>query len=219
MNLPDGLLSMHWLWPGHGLYAVLILSALFTAPWQRLRDAARLHVFLGTCVALMVLWNIKAGVSPGLNFHFLGATLLTLMFGWPLALIAVSVVLLAVTLYGMGGWQAFSMNALLMGALPAGVSFAVWRLADRRLPHNLFIYIFVSGFFGAALSMAATGLASTLLHALSGAYDLDHLLSQYLPYYLLMVFPEAIITGTFIALLAVYRPQWLATYDQHSYLR
>jgi uncharacterized membrane protein len=219
MNLTDGLLPAAWLSLAHGLNLLLMLWALWRAPWRALLAGERLHVFLGTCVALMVLWQIKAGVSPGLNFHILGSTLVLLMFGAPLALLGMALVLFAVTLNGFGGWQAYSVNALLMGALPVGMSWMVWRLVVRFLPSNLFIYIFVCGFFAAALSMAATGLISTVLFAVSGAYALDHLLSHYLPFYLLMVFPEAIVTGSFVALLTVYRPHWIVTYDEDRYLR
>jgi uncharacterized membrane protein len=219
MNLPDGLLPAEWLWLAHGLNLLCLLWAMWRAPWRTLLAGERLHVFLGTCVALMVLWHIQAGVSPGLNFHILGSTLLLLMFGAPLALLGVALVLAAVTFNGIGGWQAYSVNALLMGVLPVGISWLVWRLAERQLPSNLFIYIFVCGFFAAALAMAALGLASTLLFVVSGAYALDHLLAQYLPFYLLMVFPEAVLTGSFVALMTVYRPHWMASYDEDRYLR
>lgn len=218
MNIPDGLLSDDWLYLGHALYLLAALAALWRAPWKRLAGPGQLNVFLGTTVACMVVWTLKAGVMPGLNFHILGSSLLTLMFGWPLAVVAVSVTLLAATLTGMSGWQTFSVNALLMGALPAAVTWGTFRLVERMLPRNLFIYIFLCGFFGAALAMAATGLVSTSLFVLAGVYSLDQLAQQYLPYYLLMVFPEAILTGTFVALLAVYRPEWIWTYDEDSYL-
>ena len=126
MNVPDGLLLPDWLWFGHGLYGLLLLAAVLRAPWKKLLDSSQLNVYLGTCVGLMVLWTIKAGITPGLNFHILGATLLTLMFGWPLAIVAGGVVLMAVTIDGMSGWQAFSVNALLMTGLPVGVTWGVY---------------------------------------------------------------------------------------------
>jgi uncharacterized membrane protein len=218
MNIPDGLLPDDWLYLGHALYALILLAALWRAPWKRLAGPGQLHVFLGTTVACMVVWTLKAGVMPGLNFHILGASLLTLMFGWLLAVVAISATLLAATLTGMSGWHSFPMNALLMGALPAAVTWGVFRLVDRKLPRNLFIYIFGCGFFGAALAMAATGLVSAGLFVLAGVYSFEQLAQQYLPYYLLMVFPEAILTGTFVALLAVYRPEWIWTYDEDAYL-
>ncbi len=219
MNLTDDLLPAAWLWSGHFLYGPLILLALWRAPWTRLlADSTRLNLFLGACVALMVMWSIKAGISPGLNFHYLGATLLTLVFGWPLALVGMGLVLAAVSLNGLGGWQAYSMNALLMGAVPVAVSWVSYRLVDRLLPKNLFVYIFLCGFFGAALAMAATGLMSTAVFAVSETYSLEFLQDHYLPFFLLMVFPEAIITGSFVALLTVYRPEWVATYDEDAWL-
>jgi len=135
-----------------------------------------------------------------------------------LALLAHGLVLLAVTFAGFSGMQAYSVNVLLMGVLPAFVTWGIYRAAGRWLPRHLFIYIFVCGFFGAAASMAATGMASTTLFLLSGAYPLDVLLQHYLPFYLLMVFPEAILTGSFVALLVVYRPHWIWTYDEHRML-
>jgi uncharacterized membrane protein len=219
MNLPDGLLPAAWSWLGHALFVLVLAVGAWRAPWWRLRETGMLNVFLGVCVALMVLWSIKAGVRPGLNFHVLGATLLTLMFGGLLAVAGISVVLVAVTAYGMSGWQTFSLNALLMGALPALVSWGVYRLTQRFLPRHLFIYIFVCGFFGAAVAMAATGIASAALFVLSGTYGFDQLMNDYLPYFLLMVFPEAILTGSFVALLVVYRPHWIWTYDEDLYLR
>lgn len=219
MNIPSGLLPDDWLYLAHALYALILLAAALRAPWKRLARPGQLHVFLGTSVALMVLWTLNAGILPGLNFHILGTSLLTLMYGWLLAVVAVSVTLLAVTIAGMGGWEAFSINALLMGALPATVTWSVYRLVERLLPRHLFLYIFLCGFLGALLAMAATGLVSTVLFAVTGAYGLDQLLQQYLPYYLLMVFPEGILTGTFVALLVVYRPEWIWTYDEDAYLK
>ncbi|HEX9626713.1 MAG TPA: energy-coupling factor ABC transporter permease [Acidiferrobacterales bacterium] len=219
MNLPDGLLPPAWLWLGHAALLALALFAARRLPWRRLRDGEQLNVFLGACVVLMVLWRIKAGVAPGLNFHFLGATLATLMFGWRLALLAMAIVVAGVTLSGLGGWQAYSINALLMGALPVAVSHAIYRAAARRLPRHFFVYVFVAGFFGAAAAMAATGLASASLFVAAGTYGLGYLAEHYLPFYLLMVFPEAILTGSALALMVVYRPHWVATFDDDTYIK
>jgi len=219
MNIPDNLLPVPWMVAAHFLYALVLAIACWRTPWKRLREAPLLHVYLGTTVAVLVLWQLQAGVKPGLNFHILGVSLLTLMFGRPPAMIAISLVLLAVTVASSGGWQVYSINALLMGVLPAAVTWEVYRLFIRWLPKHLFVYIFVCGFFGAALAMAATGLASAGVFVLSGVYPLDELMQQYLPYYLLMVFPEAILTGSFVAMLTVYRPEWIWTYDETVALR
>lgn len=219
MNFPDGLLPPSWQWFAHLLFVVVLGWSVYAAPWRRLRDSEQLHLFLGACVALMLLWSIKTGIRPGLNFHLLGATVFTLMFGPWLAIVGLGVVLLGVTFYGLSGWASFSVNGLLMGVLPVSVSFFIYRLVDSRLPNHFFIYIFVNAFIGAAIAMALTGLAATGLLALAGAYTADYLTSNYLPYFLLMGWSEALLSGMMLTLLVVYRPQWVATFDDARYIR
>ncbi len=219
MNLPDNLLPPSWHWFSHLLFALALGWSIRAAPWRRLKDDEQLNLWLGACVALMLLWSIRTGIRPGLNFHLLGATVFTLMFGPYLAMAGLSVVLLGVTAFGLSGWVSFSVNGLLMGVLPVLVSHLVFRLVDGRLPNHLFIYIFVNAFVGAALAMALTGLAATGLLAAAGAYALDYLSSQYLPYFLLMGWSEALLSGMVMTLLVVYRPRWVATFDDARYLR
>ncbi|MEJ5210840.1 MAG: energy-coupling factor ABC transporter permease [Burkholderiales bacterium] len=219
MNIPDQLLPSAWYWIGHLLAGALLLFALRRAPLAGLAASWRLNLWLGAIVVLMVLWSIKTGVKPGLSFHVLGATALTLMFGWPLALLALALVVLGTTLAGEApAWQALSLNFLVMGAVPVGISQAIYRVVDRHLPNHFMIYVFLCGFFGAALSMAATGLAATAVMAASGTYTLDYLSTHYLPYFVLMGWSEAILTGMAVTLMAVYRPDWVATFDDRRYL-
>jgi hypothetical protein len=117
-----------------------------------------------------------------------------------------------------GEYAAFAANWLLMGAVPVGVSWALFRLIDGKLPNHLFIYVFLNAFFGAALAVAAVGLASTAFAALAGAYPLGYLLDEYLPYYLLMAWAEAFATGMLITVMVVYKPEWVATFDDRRYL-
>ena len=121
MNFPDLLLPTNRLWAANALSALTLIHSLRKADWRML-SASLLHVFLGACVTLGLLWSIKAGIKPGLNFHVLGATLLTLMFGPYLALIAMALVLLLVTLFGASGLESYGINFLLMALLPVIVS-------------------------------------------------------------------------------------------------
>jgi len=219
MNIPDHLLPAAWYWLAHVVALAVLALSWRRAPFAALKEGWRLNLLLGACVALMALWSIKTGVKPGLNFHVLGATALTLMFGWPLALFALAAVTVGTTLAaGADAWEALSLNFLLMGALPVAVSHGVFRFVDSKLPNHFMIYVFLCGFFGAALAMAATGLAATLVMALSGAYAPAYLTSQYLPYFILMGWSEAMLTGMAVSLMAVYRPAWVSTFDDSRYL-
>lgn len=219
MNFPEGLLPAPWLWLGYALYLPLLGYAAWHAPWARLREGAALHLYLGTCVALMLLWTLRAGVAPGLNFHVLGATFLTLMFGWRLALQGMSLVLLGATLSGQGGLATFALNALFLGVVPVGVSHAVRAAAERFLPRHLFVYLFVSGFFNAALAVGCGALASSAFLLAAGVYSLDYLAEHYLPYILLLLFPEAFLTGTCLSYFVIYHPEWVSSYREELYLK
>lgn len=219
MNLPDNLLPAEWYWYGHVLFAILLIKTIVGAPWPRLKNSASLNLWLGTAVFVMVIWTIKAGIKPGLNFHLLGATAFTLMFGPHLAIMGLLIVLLGVTLAGLAGWESFSLNALLMIVLPVLVTYGIFKIVDRKLPNHFFIYIFLNAFVGGALAMTATGLASTWLLAMADAYSVKHLLEQYLPYYILMAWSEAMATGMIMTLMVVFRPKWVSTFDDSRYIQ
>ncbi len=219
MNFPDNLLPLDWLWPGWGLFVLAFFWAIRTAPWKRLTDPSQINVWLGACVALMALWSVKTGIKPGLNFHLLGATAMTLMFGPQLAVIGLAIVLAAVTLAGMSGWEGFGWNALCMDVFPVAVSYGIYLLADRKLPNNFFIYTFLNAFLGGALSMLVAGMGATLVLEISGVYLTAYLYHDYLPYFILMAWSEAVTTGMALTLMVVYRPDWVGTFDDTRYIR
>ncbi len=218
MNLVSANIPAHWLWALWLVAAILAGVVARRANWRILADQRNLNVFLGATVAVLGLWLIKTGVRPGLNFHLLGATALTLMFRPLFALLAIALVTAALSLWD-GQYAAFPANWLIMGAVPVGVSWGIYRLVDGKLPNHLFIYIFLNAFFGAAFTAVSVGLASTGFAALSGAYPLRYLLEEYLPYYLLMAWSEAFATGMVITILVIYRPEWVATFDDQRYLQ
>ena len=218
MNLPDGLLSGAWIGAGWGLFALVLVVALRWAPWRSLTDGGRSNVWLGTIVTLTLLWSLKAGVLPGLSLHLLGAMVFTLEVGPGLAFLGLTAVLAAVTLNGAAGWEAFGLNAMLMAALPVALSWGLFRLCDRFLPKNVFVFIFAAGFFASALVVFITGLVVLLTLAGAGIYPLAVLLEDYLPYFLLLGFSEGWLAGMAVTLMAIYRPDWVALFDDAQYL-
>lgn len=169
-------------------------------------------------VVLTLVWSLKAGIKPGLDLHMLGATLITLSFGPHLAFVGLSLVTAGVTLNGAGDPFSFAANALMMAGLSVGLSQFYYRLLSGILPRHFFVYIFVNGFFGAALTIISFGFCSTVLLALAGVYEWDYLVSEYLPYFLLLSFSEAWLSGMVITLFVVYRPNWVVTFEDSRYL-
>lgn len=218
MNIPYGMLPDGWYLGAGILYLLLLVPALVGAPWQRFRQSETHHVFFGAVVGLLVLWHITATRFPGLNYHYIGATLLTLMFGWRLALVAFSLVYLGMMLNGESDWQALALNILLMGAVPITFSQVLFTLVDRRLPNNFFVYLFLNAFFGAGLALVAMVLATTAVLVAGGAYPFAKLAAEFLPFIPLMAFPESFITGMLIAIMVVMVPSWVCSFDDLRYL-
>ncbi|MDP1646312.1 MAG: energy-coupling factor ABC transporter permease [Thiobacillus sp.] len=213
--LPESFYLIGWL-----ALAFLAWRWLISGDWRRLADPTRLNLFLAATVAVLALWQIRTGIKPGLPFHLYGMAALTLMFGFWRATFAGALILLVNAAFGRGSWTALGVDALLMAALPAAVSWGVFRLLERWLPNHFFVYVLGNGFFGAALSAAAIGLATTALMSVAGAYPLDYLLAHYTPYATLLIsWAEAFSTGMAVTVMAVYRPQWLETFDDAKYIQ
>jgi uncharacterized membrane protein len=219
MNFPDGLFPETWQWAAWLLLLPVVWRVAAGTPWRRIGAGGASHVWFGAIVVLSLLWSMKAGVRPGLTLHLLGATALTLMFGFRLAFLGMLAVLAATSLNGAAGWAAYGLNAVLTALLPCAVAWAVLRLVERVLPGNIFVYLFAGAFANAALVLAATALAATAALWAAAVYDGRMLLDDYLPYFLLVGFSEAWLTGAFITIFVVYLPGWVGTFDDARYLR
>jgi len=207
-----------WYWAAWVVWVPLFAHSLWRAPWGRLRDSEQLNVWLGMVVLLTLVWSMKAGVKPGLTLHLLGATVFNLSFGPHLAFVGLSFVTLGITLNGAAGPFAYAANALLLAGLGVGLSQFNYRIFSGMLPKHFFVYIFINGFLGAGLTIIGVGLAANVLMALVGAYEWDYLINEYFPYFLLLAFSEAWLSGMVMTLFVVYRPHWVASFDDSSYL-
>lgn len=183
-----------------------------------MRQPARLNLWCAAIAVIFTLWCIRYSVKPGLMLHLIGATILTLMFGPRLAQLALYLVMAGVAATGIAGVDGYPANALLAGAVPVWVSWLLYRLVERRLPANIFVFIFAGGFLSAALAMAVSALATVALHAAAGTYAAAYLTEYYLPYALLLAWGEAFITGMSMALMVAYYPQWVLLFDDKRYL-
>ena len=219
MEVAAGMLDGAWLTAGYLLAGAVFLFAGLTAPWQRLKSTEIQHAVFGGIVALIALWWIRAGIVPGLGFHFLGVTTLTLMFGWQIACLSAIPVLLAGLFIGHGDVGGFGLNALLLFALPAGVTWLIYRLASRWLPWNFFIYVFINSYLAAALSMGLATLAMSGVQIAGGATTPAYLWHDYLPFLPLLLLAEGFINGMVVAVLVATRPDWVWTFEDSRYLR
>ncbi|MBD3620471.1 MAG: energy-coupling factor ABC transporter permease [Chromatiales bacterium] len=203
----------------NGGYLLLLLFALRHADWRRLWRPDQLNLYLVACLALIGLWSLRAGVSPGLALHYLGVTAFTLLFGWGLAIVGTSAALVGMLLLWGGDWGAFAINALVVGATPVLVTLGVHHLARRYLPAHFFIYLYINVFLAAALAILVSVLLVAALLTLSGAYSLPRMGYEYLAYLPLLVLPEAILNGMLMTAFVVLKPDVVATFDDDFYLK
>ncbi|BBB25057.1 energy-coupling factor ABC transporter permease [Amphritea japonica] len=219
MSLTIDLISGFWFWFAQVGYFVLLGVALWFAPWSTLFSSRQLqHLFLGTTVGLMLLWQMRAGISPGLGIHFLGVTVLTLMFGWDLAILSASLALLGTTLFGNESWNGFAINGLCTVVIPALVSYGVLRLVEARLPANFFIYLLLCAFLGAGVATLCGGLSMSFLLWISDVYSGEKIYQEYIQILPLIMFPEGLLNGIIMTGMMVFYPDWIRTFDAKKYI-
>lgn len=198
-----------------GVPAFAILAwAARRLPWFKLRgDPEAWRVLMLTALALAALRWFNTDAVRGVQLHFLGATLATLMFGPRFALWTMAAAGLGAWAMG-AAWHGWAADFLTGGALAVLVTEAVGHGIERRLPPNLLIYVWVRGFLGGALAIAAVNLTRAAFAALAD----DPSATAYVVATLPMMFGEGFLCGGAIALIVVYRPQWCATFDDRRYL-
>lgn len=220
MNFPDGLLGIGWTSFGWFAYVIAMAWAFRTAPWYKVQgDRGAQHVLLGAALIIALVWNFSASIGDGFSFHFLFMTVITLMFGPQFALMAMSLGLLGVILNGEAGWLSYGINAMLMGWLPIMITWWMYKLAYRYLDKNFFVYAFLNGFLAAGVgSVMALMLAAGIMLG-SGAYVLEDLQYNFLPFIPMIAAPEAFLNGFIIAGLVLMKPEWVSTFHDDLYLK
>lgn len=200
------------------LFLLILVRAVRTIDWVAFRrDNALQHSFFGAAVALGFVWQLRAGISPGLAIHVFGITVITLMLGWALAVLSGLLALLITVITGREPLVMFAANGLVTVMVPALVSHGIMLWERRMNFRNFFAYIFFCGFFGAGISVAAAGTVMCLMLWSSGVYAFGELVHEYIRYLPLFMIPEGFVNGTFVTGLMVFHPDRLTTLDQRRY--
>jgi len=213
------LLSSTSLLLGWLIYLPLLCWAIWRVPWVELcADLRRQHLLGGTALALFLLWLVRRDFDSGLSFHFIGMTAVTLLLDWPLAMLAGLVAQLGLLALGRQDWAALGVNGVLLVVIPVWVTEACALWVEKKQPRNLFVYIFCSGFFAAALAtLLCIATAFTLLW-IDGLFPMPPWLEDFIGYLWLVIFPEAFINGMLVTALVVFYPDWLETFNRTRYL-
>lgn len=132
------------LWIG----ALVVALAAWHFDWSAwLADKSRQHLSFGAAIALVPLWMLQAGIKDGLEFHFLGLTVLALMLGWRLGVMMSTLSLLLLTGFGVAPWSAFGANLLLGVIIPISFTYLVFFTDLQLLISSLICLYFCRGLF------------------------------------------------------------------------
>lgn len=218
MGMTDNLLAT-WQWfVTLALFLLIFVQAARSVGWRKLgADNALQHSFFGAAVVLGFIWQLRAGIYPGLAIHIFGITAATLMLGWGLAVFAGLVALALTVITGREPLSMFAANGLVTVMIPALIAHGIMLWERHRNFSNFFAYIFFCGFFGAGISVAVAGIVMCLMLWSSGAYEFSELVHGYLRYLPLFMIPEGFVNGAFVTGMMVFHPDRLTTLDQRRY--
>jgi uncharacterized membrane protein len=172
---------------------------------------------LGALAVLIGLgWTFRTTLVGGPPLHWLVAPLALFVLGprWAAVAVVGGAAFAAAT--DAMPWDAVPLAILLDGWLPIAIAWAWLRFVERRLPAHLFVYLFVAVFAGTLIATLAGGALERLLYELGSTRGAP---SQWWVALLILADGEAVTTGFVITGLAVFRPEWLQTFDADRYLK
>ena len=201
--------------------ALALLTLGFAAwfrPWRMLAGPL-LSPFLAGVVLVPWFWMLpqmlpSSVLAGGVSVQLSGASLLTLMLGFPLAVLALTAVAGVVWLAGSWPADVWLSQWVWLGLVPAWLVIALGAVLRRWLPPQVFIYILGRGFLGTAVAVFLSGVLYEAAHHLVGGVTMgEAFVARWL-----MAWGDAFLTGMFVAIFVAFRPEWLATWSDQRYL-
>jgi uncharacterized membrane protein len=192
-----------------------LCASLWLKPWRMLVGTELLTPLLATLVLLPWLWALPSLHHMPLQLHWSGAPLVTLMLGWPLAVLALVAVGITTTLISATSIDASAALIVWQGLLPATFALLLGAALRRWVTHHPFVYVLGRGFLGSVLCI----FAASLLAQWTG-HDLPNVSSGLsVIAFWLMAWGDAFITGMMCAIFVAFKPYWLATWSDNLYLK
>jgi uncharacterized membrane protein len=192
-----------------------LCASLWLKPWRMLVGTELLTPLLATLVLLPWLWALPSLHHMPLQLHWSGAPLVTLMLGWPLAVLALVAVGIITTLISTTSVDAAAALIVWQGLLPATFALLLGAALRRWVMHHPFVYVLGRGFLGSVLCIfAASLLAQWTGHELPNVSSGLSVIAFWL-----MAWGDAFITGMMCAIFVAFKPHWLATWSDNLYLK
>jgi uncharacterized membrane protein len=201
-----------WLLAIHSLVVLGAIGvALSLRPWRCVHPQGPPWAWCVAWVGVTLIW---ASVPGDASLRpMAGVTLLVLLAGWPLAMLAIAAAALLAASVGPLAWSDALQRLVWLGIAPGTCVLALGAAVRHWLPRHLLAYILGRGYLGTFLASLLAGAMALLMMAQPSAVSANDLMVANL----LIASAEASLCGTLIAILTVLRPQWLATYAERLY--
>lgn len=199
------------------LCALILTAALPFKPWLPLRHGPLIHPWLGSMVLLPLLWSTEHLLPSGMTMHVSSACLMTLMFGWPLAMWSLVPAALASGWIGRGHFPPLGevvTHLTWLGLLPGSLGLLIGLAIRRLLPHHVFVFILGRAFMGSIVAVVLTGALAWLAGRKPEVFSTQ----EWMLGYTLVAWGEGFSTGMLIATFVAFKPEWVLTYSDARYL-
>lgn len=237
---------LYWLIASKSLFAMLRSTALFhlfataslivLALWQikaQLPGGPQIHFLALTCLSLLLGFRLSLFALPLLMLPLLWTEIQpSLLNGfasfmqWVNGTDIQANKLLSdqiLTTSTTGGTAYFSVAEQValhwwLAIIAIGQSYGTYLLLQRYLKPHPFVYIFAQGFINSALVICVYMWLQGCVYALQGM-PWHQVMEQHWLLIPLVALPEALLNGSALTLLVIYRPQWLATFRESDYFK
>lgn len=210
------------LWLNWVLMAICIFSlgwSLLVAPWRQIvQEQGLQHLLFGALLVMVLVWSIRAELTPGLSIHFWGMATVALVFGFDLALLLGTSAVIAITILGQQPWSLIPLNIVSHILLPVVLTLQLRRLIEAVWGKNFFLYLFGCGFIGGGVVAFVGGLLAASLLALGGLISWSTVTHEYAMYFPLLLFFEGFINGVLMTGMMVFHPDWIRSFDAQGYI-
>ena len=197
------------------LLFIILAIATMLRPWRMLASGSLISPVLGTLVVLPWLWAMPRLQTMPLPLQLSGACAVTLMLGWPLAVLALVAVALLSGLIAPASFDVLMAQAFWQGVLPATFALGFGALLRRWTGNQMFVFILGRAFAG---TIFCTFSAEVL--AQWAGFEFSNLgLSISIVGRWLLAWGDGFMTGMMAAIFVAFRPEWLATWSDALYLR
>lgn len=208
-----------WVSIGGWIVALGALAAVvWRKPFSKLDTDAVQHLWLSTLVTLSVLWTFDIWVQDGAVFHLLGATLMVTLFGWSLALIGSCLVVVLVAVILGTPWEGIGLTMVALGVVPVVVSALLQALlthvSQHRHRHRRVPFILGHGIITPVFAVLASSGAMLFGHLVLRDLSWNQINPSFGTMTLVQACGEAVFTAAMTAIIAVYKPAWMTTFDK-----